>query len=201
MKINIVIDVDVRESGFSNEDEIKDNIVDFTRDLLNNGAENQGIGYTLCEVDYNNCYQVVKDKIFNKCSSFNPCVYTRVYIKKMLLNEETFYETILNIKDNINEFNIIIDEPLEKNFHNDMYKFILYNLIKYVSDNDVQFISVNDLYNILNNEDFYDYVLVEFNNCIDYLEWNIEVLKSEIDSLTILFQALTGIIYKASSEN
>lgn len=62
-------------------------------------------------------------------------------------------------------------------------------------------ISVNDLYNILNNEDFYDYVLVEFNNCIDYLEWNIEVLKSEIDSLTILFQALTGIIYKASSEN
>ena len=45
MRINIVIDVDVRESGFSSEDEIKDNIVDFTRDLLNNGAENQGIGY------------------------------------------------------------------------------------------------------------------------------------------------------------
>lgn len=39
MRINIVIDVDVRESGFNNEDEIKDNIVDFTRDLLNNGAE------------------------------------------------------------------------------------------------------------------------------------------------------------------
>lgn len=46
MRINIVIDVDVRESGFSSEDEIKDNIVDFTRDLLNNGAENQGIGYS-----------------------------------------------------------------------------------------------------------------------------------------------------------
>lgn len=126
MRINIVIDVDVRESGFSSEDEIKDNIVDFTRDLLNNGAENQGIGYTLYEVDYNNCYQVVNDKVINKRSSFNPSVYTRVYIKEILLNEETFYETILNIKDNINKFNIIIDEPLEKNFHNDMYKFILH---------------------------------------------------------------------------
>ena len=52
MRIDIRIDVDVIESGFSSEDEIKDNLVDFTRDLLNNGAENQGIGYTLCEVDY-----------------------------------------------------------------------------------------------------------------------------------------------------
>lgn len=55
MRINIVIDVDVRESDFNNEDEIKDNIVDFTKDLLNSGAENQGICYTLCEVDYNHC--------------------------------------------------------------------------------------------------------------------------------------------------
>ena len=35
MRINIIIDVDVMESGFSSEDEIKDNIVDFTKDLLN----------------------------------------------------------------------------------------------------------------------------------------------------------------------
>lgn len=34
MRINIVIDIDVRESGFSSEDEIKDNIVDFTRIYL-----------------------------------------------------------------------------------------------------------------------------------------------------------------------
>ena len=52
MRIDIRIDVDVKESGFSSEDEIKDNIVDFIRDMLNNGDENQGIGYTLCEIDY-----------------------------------------------------------------------------------------------------------------------------------------------------
>lgn len=61
MRINIIIDVDVKESGFSSEDEIKDNIVDFTRDMLNNGAENQGIGYTLCEVNYYQTGKVNKD--------------------------------------------------------------------------------------------------------------------------------------------
>lgn len=61
MRINIIIDVDVKESGFSSEDEIKDNIVDFTRDMLNNGAENQGIGYMLCEVNYYQTGKVNKD--------------------------------------------------------------------------------------------------------------------------------------------
>lgn len=165
MRINIIIDVDVMESGFSSEDEIKDNIVDFTKDLLNSGAENQGIGYTLCEVDYNNCYQMVNETMFNKRSSFNP----KEYIKEMMLNKKTFYEIILDIKDNIEVFNIIIDDSAAKNFHNDVYKFILQHLIKYVDDKNIQFICVNDLYNILHNEDFYNYVLAEFNNCIDYL--------------------------------
>lgn len=76
MRINIVIDVDVRESGFSSEDEIKDNIVDFIRDMLNNGAENQGIGYTLCEIDY--CKTVNVNKDFNNSLE---------YIKERLLND------------------------------------------------------------------------------------------------------------------
>lgn len=168
MRIDIRIDVDVKESGFSSEDEIKDNLVDFTRDLLNNGAENQGIGYTLCEVDYYQTVNVNKD--FNNSSRYEP----KEYIKERLLNEKTFYAAILTIKDNIEAFNIIIDDPAAKNFHNDVYKFILQHLIKYVDDNNIQFICVNDLYKTLHNKDFYNYILVEFNNGIDCLEWKLK---------------------------
>lgn len=41
MKICITLDIDIEESGYSNEDELKDNLVDFTRDLIINGAENE----------------------------------------------------------------------------------------------------------------------------------------------------------------
>lgn len=52
MKISVVLNIDVQESGYANEDELKDNIVDFARDLIINGAENEEIGCTLLEVDY-----------------------------------------------------------------------------------------------------------------------------------------------------
>lgn len=37
MRLNIVVDIDIEESGLI-EDEVKDDIVSFTRDLLINGA-------------------------------------------------------------------------------------------------------------------------------------------------------------------
>lgn len=189
MRINIVIDVDVRESGFSSEDEIKDNIVDFTRDLLNNGAENQGIGYTLCEVDYNNCYQVVNDKVINKHSSFNP----KKYIKEMLLNEETFDVAILTVENSIDEIRLI-NENSQNSFDNQFDKLILKYLLKYVQVNKTKFNCVHDLYDILNNQNFQEYVMERIND-----KWT--CIHQRIISLTILFQELTGIIYKASSEN
>lgn len=51
MKLSIVVDVDIEESAL-NEEEIKDNIVDFTKDLLIIGAAEQGIGLSLKEVSY-----------------------------------------------------------------------------------------------------------------------------------------------------
>lgn len=51
MRLNIVVDIDIDESGLI-EDEVKDDIVSFTRDLLINGACEQQIGLTLREVDY-----------------------------------------------------------------------------------------------------------------------------------------------------
>jgi len=51
MIINIVVDVDIEESGL-NEDNVKDNIINFTKDLLIIGADEQGIGLTLKEVSY-----------------------------------------------------------------------------------------------------------------------------------------------------
>ncbi|MGN0593988.1 MAG: hypothetical protein ACI4I6_02410 [Hominimerdicola sp.] len=51
MKISIVLDIDVQESGYT-EDDLKDNIVDFTRDLIINGADNEEVAFTLLEVDY-----------------------------------------------------------------------------------------------------------------------------------------------------
>lgn len=51
MKLVIKIDIDIKESGLD-EKFIKDNIIDFTRDLLINGAAEEEIGITLNEVDY-----------------------------------------------------------------------------------------------------------------------------------------------------
>ena len=45
------VDIDVAESGLD-EEFMKDNIIDFTRKLLVNGAAEEGVGLTLCEVDY-----------------------------------------------------------------------------------------------------------------------------------------------------
>lgn len=53
MKLNIVVDVDIEESGLQ-EEQIKNNIVDFTRDLLIIGGATQEIGLTLREVSYEN---------------------------------------------------------------------------------------------------------------------------------------------------
>lgn len=52
MIISIKIDVDAVESGFKTEDELKDQIVDFSRDLIINGAEELGTALTLKEVEY-----------------------------------------------------------------------------------------------------------------------------------------------------
>ena len=51
MKLIMEVDIDLEESGL-NEDEVKDNIVDFTKDLLINGAENEEIVLTLKQISY-----------------------------------------------------------------------------------------------------------------------------------------------------
>lgn len=53
MRLKIVVDIDIEESGLI-EDEVKDNIIQFTKDLLILGADKQRIGLTLKEVDYSN---------------------------------------------------------------------------------------------------------------------------------------------------
>lgn len=52
MILTIKIDVGVKESGYESEDDLKDNIVDFTKDLLINGAENEEVELTLLSVEY-----------------------------------------------------------------------------------------------------------------------------------------------------
>lgn len=54
MKITITIDVNAQETGYLDDDELKDNIVDFARDLIINGAENEEVACTLLKVDYYN---------------------------------------------------------------------------------------------------------------------------------------------------
>lgn len=51
MRLVITVDIDIEESGL-NADEVKDNIIEFARDLLVIGASDQGIGLTLREVGY-----------------------------------------------------------------------------------------------------------------------------------------------------
>ena len=55
MKLVITVDIDLEESGLD-EDFVKDNVVDFTKDLLINGADEEGVGLTLRDVDYT-CYE------------------------------------------------------------------------------------------------------------------------------------------------
>ncbi|MCM1362620.1 MAG: hypothetical protein NC235_12055 [Clostridiales bacterium] len=52
MKICITLDIDVEESGYTDEDALKDNLLDFARDLIINGAENEEVGCTLISVEY-----------------------------------------------------------------------------------------------------------------------------------------------------
>lgn len=52
MIISIKIDVDAVESGFKNDDELKERIVDFSRELIINGAEELEAALTLKEVEY-----------------------------------------------------------------------------------------------------------------------------------------------------
>ena len=52
MIISIKIDVNSIESGFKNDDELKNQIVDFARDLIINGAEEMGVELTVKEVEY-----------------------------------------------------------------------------------------------------------------------------------------------------
>lgn len=51
MQLTITVDIDTKESGLS-EDELKDNIIGFTKDLLIIGAFEQNIALTLKEVSY-----------------------------------------------------------------------------------------------------------------------------------------------------
>lgn len=51
MRIKLTIDVDSGESGL-NEDEVKDNIVQFSKYLIIIGAEELDIALTLKEVEY-----------------------------------------------------------------------------------------------------------------------------------------------------
>lgn len=51
MRLTIVVDVDIEESGLD-QDEVKDNIINFTKDLLIIGAAEQEIGISLKEVRY-----------------------------------------------------------------------------------------------------------------------------------------------------
>lgn len=51
MKFIIEVDICLEESGLDG-DEVKDNIIDFTKDLLINGAENEEIALTLKQVSY-----------------------------------------------------------------------------------------------------------------------------------------------------
>lgn len=51
MRLIITVDIDLEESGL-NSDEIKDDIVQFTKDLLIIGASEREIGLALREVEY-----------------------------------------------------------------------------------------------------------------------------------------------------
>ena len=52
MKVYITLDIDIQETGYTYEDEFKDNIVDFARNLIINGAENEEVALTILSVGY-----------------------------------------------------------------------------------------------------------------------------------------------------
>ncbi len=52
MKISIIIDVDAKASGYENDDDLRDNIINFSRNLIINGAEEECIELTLLDVEY-----------------------------------------------------------------------------------------------------------------------------------------------------
>ena len=88
----------------------------------------------------------------------------------------------------------LINENSQNSFDNQFDKLILKYLLKYVQVNKTKFNCVHDLYDILYNQNFQEYVMERIND-----KWT--CIHQGIISLTILFQELTGIIYKASSEN
>lgn len=51
MRMVITVDIDVEESGYT-EDQIRNDAANFAHDLIVNGAENEGIGLTLREVSF-----------------------------------------------------------------------------------------------------------------------------------------------------
>ncbi len=52
MKISITMEVDAVASGYADEDALKDSIIDFARDLIIHGAENEEVEVTLLSVEY-----------------------------------------------------------------------------------------------------------------------------------------------------
>jgi hypothetical protein len=107
--------------------------------------------------------------------------------------EETFDVAILTVENSIDEIRLI-NENSQNSFDNQFDKLILKYLLKYVQVNKTKFNCVHDLYDILNNQNFQEYVMKRIND-----KWT--CIHQRIISLTILFQELTGMIYKASSEN
>ncbi len=68
MRLVITVDIDMEESGLDS-DGVKDNIVQFTRDLLVIGAGEQGIGLALREVEYSDIdCSAREDGQMNMCS-------------------------------------------------------------------------------------------------------------------------------------
>ena len=54
MKISITIDVDAKTSGYANDDDLRDNIINFSRSLIINGAEEECVELTMLSVEYEN---------------------------------------------------------------------------------------------------------------------------------------------------
>ena len=107
--------------------------------------------------------------------------------------EETFDVAILTVENSIDEIRLI-NENSQNSFDNQFDKLILKYLLKYVQVNKTKFNCVHDLYDILNNQNFQEYVMKRIKD-------KLTCIHQRIISLTILFQELTGMIYKASSEN
>lgn len=52
MKVSITIDVDAKASCYIDDDDLKNNIVIFSRDLILNGAVEEGVELTILSVEY-----------------------------------------------------------------------------------------------------------------------------------------------------